>query len=139
MSSRLTVFSRFGLFNGVPQNRTLLKMRRSIIGQQDFLMYDFTLSAVIVSNSVILIFYFFTRNVCSLCYRACAFSSAYDFDVKMINGYMNISFYNSVYIFFKIYNRLKIGLKQALFFCNLFVSSQVRIFFSSFSQNLIKN
>lgn len=92
MPCRLTVFSRFGFFHSVPQYRPLFKMRRSIIGQQNFLMYNFTFSAVIVNFFVVLIFDFFTRNVCSLCDRACVFPAAYDFDVEMINCYINLPF-----------------------------------------------
>ena len=103
MPCRLTVFSRFGLFNSVPQYSTLLKMRRSIIGQKNFFMYNFTLFTVIVNNLVVLIFDFFARNVCRLCDRTCAFSSTYDFDVKMINRYINLPFDRSaIYGFMKI-------------------------------------
>lgn len=115
----LTVFPCFGTLYSIPQNSMLLEILRSVVWQQNFFMYNFTLSLVIVGNAVILIFDFLSRNVCGFCYCACAFSSAYDFGVKMINRYMNISFHNSVYTFLKICNRLKTGLKQALFFCSI--------------------
>ena len=85
MLGSLTVLSGFCTFNSVPQNRTILEFLWSIIWQENFLMDDFVLPAIIVSYSVILIFDFFTRYVCSFSNCTCAFASAYHLDIKMIN------------------------------------------------------
>lgn len=96
-------------------------MLLSIIGQQNFLMYNFTLPSVIVNFFVILIFDFLSRNVRSFSDRTYDFSSAYNFNVKMINRYINLPFVRSA-----IYGLTKIILKLVYNNLVLYIKAIIR-------------
>lgn len=50
-------------------------------------MYDLFFLSIVVDNIIKDVFDFFPRYVCRFCYCTCPFSTAYSFDIKMINCY----------------------------------------------------